>query len=1289
MTQNNLKSYNFRQINLKLLFLLFYKSKLIIKLKMEFKDTSEQKIAQAYDRHLSVTANAGSGKTMVLVKRLVNILIAEYYNENTKIYQRINPVEIVAITFTRKAAAEMYAKVVKKFDKMIQNEKKLDRLERLQHIRNSLVYANISTIHSFCSALLREYPIEAGVNPNFVDISEAELLAIKKEILTKVIEKFIDNDDLIVRREYKDLLISFSKKNIEKNILEIINKYEIFQSVEKFFDKNDSEIMEFIEQHFTNIFINTANTAVKILKDTVISISGLKKGKALDDYLLAKTLINSIEITTDVNQYNYNNLQNTLDKVLEVLKLLFTKTFSLRAAYLKTIDNSELLRKIEEFSDTFNELYKLPEVIENAQFDTNLIKYARQILTIVREFKIHFDVEKDSLGGIDFDDMMAKTLDLLNDETVAQKVRRKIKYLLVDEFQDTNEVQYRIIKRLVPEIDTSGACEQINSEEINRQAENDINLFIVGDDKQSIYGFRNADVRVFNRARKEIELCNRKKFELSSISSKLKHESEIIELSEAQTMGIVELSATFRMLPAIASFVNYTCGNLMLEKTCDYDVNYNPLVCGRQFEESEKGSVNFLLSITENKNADEEIDDEETNNTATEGDLLAQYINSLVIGANSINIFDADIQAQRPAKYSDIGIISRKNKSIAKIALALIKAKIPYLVYSGGGFYGTQEITDTVSFLNFIVNPNDDLYFLNVLKSYFFRVNDTDILKIILDNNETTLWKKFQKYLENNKDNQYLLKINEIFSEFFTVHCNLRVSQLIQNLLTNSVWFSVIKEMPSKHQMLANVQKLVEMAREFEKRGFKSIYDFVEELNFIREQSINEGEAVFQTGENAVSLLSVHSSKGLEYPVLALFDTNNKSDNQKYSGIMISDILGISFPTPVTIDEVEQTVITPLNHSARYHKKIIEDAEEKRILYVALTRAKDHLIISGSLKKGKNGYNKINGLLKLILKGMQFNIEDLANSEIINLPNKLKLLKNNELINDSNTYDINIIKEIEPNIAVFDKQLEIKQVSADLSLMSIVHTETENEYFSATKIIKSITQHQEFIDRYILGLPEMKEINYSFYNNEQDGEKSSVYGSTLHSVMENIALWITDELTYNENELDLTIEKVLFEAENPFNVAAKERLIKECHSIIQTDLIKKYAKYIKQSKTEYSMYFPFGANFLQGIIDLLLVDQAGNYQVWDWKTNVISSNYKIELKEYYDRQMKFYCYLVSELNPIQQVFEAKLLLTRLARADAKDDEWTIEYRWTREELQLLKIEISAEIEKIKLNYSSQ
>ena len=743
--------------------------------------TREQFLAQASDRHLAVTAGAGSGKTSVLVQRYVQLLL-----------NGVDSRSIVAITFTRKAAAEMTARVAKVIEELLAKATEASEMRKLRSIRERLTSAKISTIHSFCSQLLRDFPIEAGVVPNFTELTQSEEIVLRERAALDTMEEWLESEN--PNREDALLLFrTLGRKAVQDYLKELLSNSEKLRLLEDVYSHEDDFLFEKIAAIAREMVDISMRSMIAILTEllSAINLSLLKpKEQTKIGVSINEAREKLYQITEQLSgRYSLVEFSIIIQELLLVKSVFFTKENVFRAPIRNATNETDGLKiqsVIQEAASLVNE--NTVEAFQSAEMDEQLLHLARILFGMAREASMAVEAEKDSRGELNFDDLQLKALTLLENESVRQKLRRKIRYLMMDEFQDTNILQYEIAKRLV------SAMELSNTDLIG----NSTNLFIVGDAKQSIYGFRGADVRVFEEARKDIQAANRQDIDSGKIHRDISTPNGKIATQANEMYGDIRLSATFRLLPAIAGFVNVVCGSIMPSETSGFDVGYEPIVCARHAGKLNPadGSITFLLAeqqYQEKQTSSEESQPDETENddSSNEPELLARYIAKITSKETPCIVFDSP-EISRPAEYGDIAILARSRNGFESLANAFRRIGIPFVIHSGKGFFSTQEITDVHSYLSFLHNPNDDLSLAAILRSPFFGCSDADIYTIATSANEKrkilTLWEGLCQLQNNDSINREspIRRAYTLLAEMIPLAPRMPIPSLIRLLLERS-----------------------------------------------------------------------------------------------------------------------------------------------------------------------------------------------------------------------------------------------------------------------------------------------------------------------------------------------------------------------------------------------------------------------------------------------------------------------------------------------------------------------
>ena len=775
--------------------------------------TPHQKSALEFENHLSLTANAGSGKTFVLARRYLNAALNE----------GVNLSNIAAITFTDKASGELYNKIVKLINEQISASKSDLQKQKLERIRRQLVSAYISTIHSFCINILREFPVEAGLDARFISIDEQ----LSDELIELSIEEIVKYllEDGSCSENIKYLIRIFGSKNrLEAELFSLIKQRKNLLIIkEAIYSKVEKEIVKHFQTQFDTYFLQIWNEYKFSLIESI---------NRINNTVLSKYSKNESAIIVSTLLKKYDKLKSS-DQILKFISLintsLLTKSGTVKIrGYLSNDLRDGLENEIQIIESIFSDLSKIEYSSESTKLLKELAKFGKILLEVFDHTLTEYENKKNAEGFLDYEDILLYTKEILTKESVQKSLSEKFKYILVDEYQDTNEIQYEIFLPILNYLKVG-------------------NLFIVGDEKQSIYMFRDAELEIFNRTKKDI----------SSISG---------------DNSLLELPDSFRMAPAICLFSNELFKNLFVNPNELYnEVENTNIVCARTDKKS--GEIEFLLS-----NPDSE-------NEITEAELVARRIIELSI---------------KGVEYRSIAILVRKRKSFAELETEFINYGIPFSIIGGRGFYQRQTISDVYNYLSFLSNKGNSTALVGVLRSPFFSVSDSILFEISLKNGEN-FWEKLKQYSsENNKINE----INNLLEENLQLASSLEITALIRKILTDTEYLAVIASRNDGDQELANIEKLIEISRGFSLKGFRNLYDFLDYLNDAITGIEDESQAAVTSDSNAVQLMTLHQAKGLEFPVVILFKTHESSQKTliKSKQVSISKKFGILTKLPLNED---------------------------------------------------------------------------------------------------------------------------------------------------------------------------------------------------------------------------------------------------------------------------------------------------------------------------------------------------------------------------------------------------
>lgn len=1288
--------------------------------------TKEQIEALNLDLHIALNANAGSGKTSVLVERYFKIL-----EKGLKEDQSLTPDNIVAITFTKKAAAEMLSRVVSKFsdnfnlEKIKEKSGKLDLslIERLRLFRNKLTNARISTIHSFCLQIISNYPIESGIPVNFREISESERLQLLENAFNQTLMNWLDDTEK--KKHLSDILSIISFNDLKEVTYKAISNIDLWEYLNELYSKSFDEYFDLLQRYVRKTYQNCLNQfcvqiSITFQDDDNLQLSS-DKVKILKDFLNESQRFKS-------DSYRELLFDNEFWELLgNFIGTVYTQNFTPRK---KEFKDQDIYQQLQDISQRYKGILKfLLEIIEyhslrvsmpkisGEEFDIERRYYetSKTIFSFIKDVNSLFAKLKYDEGFVDFSDMLVKTRDLFkNFPDILNEVRKEIKFLLVDEFQDTDQIQFEIVKMLVP----SFASKETSIP----------NLFIVGDEKQSIYSFRNADVRVFKKAKEYITELN---------------------YDSGYDVGLLKLTTTFRLRPEIAGFVDKVFTNLMdydiADPVSDFNINYEPFVIpeeklnlneaisssvvppitflfeieGEEANKRKKGLYNLKhssLANSTNVNEDEIVDvggvDEVE--TSTLPILIAKHIRYIVNNEDA-KIFDKEKDCYRTVRYSDIALISRKTKDLAQIASVFSDFGIPFLFFGSKNFFSTREVRDIIAFLKFLVNPKDDVSLAGVLRSVFFAFTDELLTNIATVTNEknVTFWEKlhlFKKYLEERVNSgatdefrEQLTRVNfaiEVMERLLQQVSILPINEIIHRILVETEWHKKVRVFQNAEQMLANIDELLDYARDYINIGFRTILDFLDDIDYISRQGIPDVDRFGFVASDAVTLLTFHSAKGLEFPVVYVHNIDYATRGA--DNVQISRELGLIFPIEILLDDEVIKFRTLQNLFVSKQLQMEEEAEELRILYVALTRASDYLIITGKLseqktKADKNSENvcKPRQKLKDIFDVLEISIPFPKHNYGIQIKSKINVSSYDE---NKGYKDYSIDIEI-PIKFIFDlypdelidnaeKQLvEQIQEIPKLQLLDKIESSISKNIFSSTKFNIFATDTGNYVRSYFLGIHRnlvelMKSSFDDDFEDKDDLILPSIVGNTIHFCLERINDWYTSD-GFLVDKLYETIDTALYEQKRQIHLDVQRQIVEQCSNVIQTKLFKKYDDLILTAKKEFELIFPFENNYLIAKLDILFQNEDGNFEIWDWKSNNVRNvDEMIVVAESYKLQMETYAFALWNLYPSQDIFKAKLLFTRLAKPNANDEEWTYDFRWTRDDLFTIKNRLIDYISKI-------
>ncbi len=912
--------------------------------------TDSQKLACDISRNIAVTAGAGSGKTSVLAERYLWCL----ENANYQVSR------IVAITFTEKAAGEMLGRIRERILDRISH--KLGNVALWEAVLEKLPLANISTIHGFCQRLLREFPIEAGVDPDFQVYDEA----LRRIHLIRLLDTFIQE-----RSDAQDSHLRVlshlwnSPLTIRNIVLQLIDTRT-----------HSLPWAEQICQDTLPAYLERIHTLVAHLQEH--GIRRIASDQQWQDHIEAiRALIppgDTSKLTSrclNILEYDQEFREKTEpEQQLLTLRMLRKECRMVTASKAwKEDGRNERLKELFEYLKTFFDQtlppYEVQEEVEKSGFEMQ-----QALASLVLDAYSLYQQEKARLHKLDFDDLQELTLTLLENPDVHRILSHRYDYLMVDEFQDTNHIQWNIIQKL---------GETANGPRGNV-------FCVVGDEKQSIYMFRGAEVSVFGEVRKSLEQINAA-HQLVTQPPKIPMLGDPLHHQPEQLSGELIMAENFRSMKPLIAFFNYLFSRLFLsayDPERPYDVRHQNLIpriigtrtsaigarasCprsnGGHLARAPKADacapVELLL-------AGQPQDTGENAPLLEEPELVALRICELLQQTDEQN------NSRRSCK--DIAILLRARTRLKDFEDALRHYDIPYIVAGGIGFFQQQEIYDVMNLLRVLVNQRQDIALAGVLRSPLFNFSDDQLFYAAdgLPQEKTphapkrTLWEKLRflarsleegtRLIPQELDPPQFLRAFTMLNDWKSRADRIPITHLMNDVLDESGLYGSLTANPRSVQAITNIEKLLEIARRFEREGFQALHDFVLYLEQMIEIEEREGEAQAHIeGMDAVQLMTIHAAKGLEFPVVFVPELDRPFNYGMGESVYI-DVPKAEVQSPMVAAGIkgldpEQNFAAVDTVLREYLKRLSlekTDAEMKRVFYVACTRAKEQLLLSGTL----------------------------------------------------------------------------------------------------------------------------------------------------------------------------------------------------------------------------------------------------------------------------------------------------------------------------------------------------
>ncbi|MFT8321786.1 MAG: UvrD-helicase domain-containing protein [Bacillus sp. (in: firmicutes)] len=1058
-----------------------------------------------------VAAGAGSGKTKVLSERYVTIceeklksaLRFEYGDEfGAEVPQ------IVTLTFTEDAALEMKDRIRKRL-----LEKRMSVETEYPHYMEqakafwtkqleSLETSSISTFHSFCQKIVMENSFEADIFPDSSVMDETESTLMKTAVFSELVEEGERS------QRWETLFKAINKLALKDSIFSVYGKvreYEQKGSLEDAlkvdalitsWELEKEEILQEFENDFYQFFyqyeippkLTPANQ--RIWKECLAVFQASLHGKSLLDSLQAEV----------------KPFKTAPKKIAEQFPAFYdvlTHWVTIKEKFQQTEDQEQMVETIlHEFG------------------------------SFLKRFDEDYQLAKKEAGKLDFSDLQQIAQQLLHQPAVQNYYSSLYKHFLIDEAQDTNSLQLRIVERINPSY-----------------------RFIVGDSKQSVYRFRGADVQLLNRL--------------------------AIQAEEEEGSAFIDMNINYRTCESIINFINllfqqeHVMGLERKENDPLYKTIYSPLCAFRNNEFAKQQRVE-LIKVTEEKEASLE-----------ENQYIMLARRMLELKKEKARIFDKELNTERSVEWRDMAVLLASRTNLPLLEMALRRYDIPYNVYGGLGFYQRQEVIDFQNLLCWLNKPYEPYYIMAVLRSPMFAVTMEEFLEIQFHYGEDSNISRFiyeNQFRDNTggKLKQKLENFYQLFEYFVPFSWKGSIYGDLHHLFDVSGLKKVLLLQKNNVMKVGNVEKLIDIIESLHAR---SMEEMLADLQVLIEISEKEGDAdVELTGGDFIHIMTVHASKGLEFPVVCVPHLSRSLTPDRESlRFDLEEGLAVTFK----MENEEDLLRDPVSISSANFKQLAERnkdqavEESKRLFYVALTRARDYLVLSSKDKIQKDTWyewlcaalerdGNINKVIR-ISDGVEEQTVETAKSQFYTGPT--------EKIERSIPISFSVSEVIS---YMNDPEAFVKKHILNLEDSWIIETETEE----------------------ILLIDEKEEADLEYKKSAYDAR---VLGTLVHRICELI------DKGYHKNEAYKEAFTSLVQPEE------EEIYRKNVAPLVQAFQTNNRGLPIEN---EWEFIVNINGVHIIGEIDKV-VQVDGHYEIMDLKTNQIKANVE-ELLDYYKPQLYLY-----------------------------------------------------------------
>lgn len=1195
----------------------------------EVKWTNEQLQAiQEKDSNILVAAAAGSGKTAVLVERIIHKIIDEQMDID----------KILVVTFTNAAASEMRERILEAIYKKLEENPENVHLQRQVILLNK---ASICTIHSFCLDVIHNHFYEIDLPSNFKIVDTAEIDLLKQEVLDDLFEqKYTEND-----KDFIELLENYTNYRGDEALQELVLKIYKFIQSSPFPIKWLQEKLELLKIEDKDISQTIWGKLIiqaveDDIQESIMQLETVKSKMALYPEMTKfyQTISEDIINLQDLQKYN------SWDELyIKLLNFNFSKwPVDKKVTNDLKEDSKEIRDKVKKhIKEKTAKLLSCSQ--EQAVKDLKIITpILEKLANLVTEFTKNFAEKKKEKNCIDFNDIEHFALKILLDENnnpteVAKKYKEKFEEIAIDEYQDSNLVQEAILTSI-----SKGN-----------------NIFMVGDVKQSIYKFRQARPELF--LQKYDEYKNKE------------------EKTQEDNLKI-QLFRNFRSRQNILNITNLVFESIMSKELGDINYNENEyLNYGANYPEPEEinnyaGIAELDIidlkedeSITAFEGEEDEEEQERVEDDVLEAKFVANKIQELL--NSDYMVFDKK-QGYRKIRPKDIVILLRATSNLSPIYEKEISdLELPVFSDTSGTYLDTVEIQTILSVLKIIDNPLQDIPLVVVLRSSICNFTDNDLITIRLTDRNCNFYEALIKTRLicdgdlKNKIESFLEKLEK----WKSISQYMPLDEFIWQIYLDTGYYQYVGLLPNGAMRQANLKTLFEKAKQYEKASFKGLFNFIQFIDKLKKQNGDLASAkLIGENEDVIRIMSIHKSKGLEFPVVFLCNSHKKFNMQDLNdNILLHQDIGFG---PTIMDTTRKIKYSSIAKDAIKLKMKQETlSEEQRILYVALTRAKEKLYITGRSKdftkyvQDKNKVlemyesenikldaklmKKANSYLDWImyvylfnqgrtitLKGESYKLSDIITLNVSNKKDLLKALAKEEVVEQ-----IDLKEKIEQILKNKSEEENKKSEQALKELLEWKYDYIVDTTLPTKSSVTKIKQGKIKLEEMLKGI-ESEEVEYKKSYTPKFMQEDKKISNAEKGTLVHLCIQRLDER--KDYELKDIQNMIL-------NLVEKEIITKNEADAIDVNLIYQYTKSqlfeeLRQAK-EVHKEQPFYINIpakdvvseaenskknilVQGIIDLYYIDENDNLILIDFKTDYISNepNAKEKILDKYKVQLEIY-----------------------------------------------------------------